>query len=251
MILDDITKTKRQEVAALKKHPPQAAAQELPKTRAFLTKGQFTLIAEIKKASPSAGLINPDYDPAKIARAYEAAGAGAISVLTDQAYFQGSLKDLTVVKQVTSLPVLRKDFIVDETQVLEARNAGADAVLLIARILNDNELAKLLKLTHQLGMEALVETHNAAEIERLLATDARIIGINNRDLDTLKVNVQTTHVLLKQFPALKKRIIVSESGIKTKHEVTMLREAGVDAVLVGESILKSHDIQAKVKELLG
>jgi indole-3-glycerol phosphate synthase len=258
MILDEIVKTKQREVADLKAAYAGknlvAFAQKISPPRDFLTAfkpDHLALIAEIKKASPSAGLIRPDFAAASLAKSYEQSGVAALSVLTDRQYFQGELVHLMAAKEVTNIPVLRKDFIIDENQVYESRIAGADAILLIARILTDYELAGLLKMTQKLGMTALVETHDAVDVERVLKTDARVIGINNRDLDTLKVNLQTTYVLLKQFPALKKRLIISESGISTKHDVTQLKEAGVNGILVGEVFMRSSNIQDKIRELMG
>ncbi|MBU1027137.1 MAG: indole-3-glycerol-phosphate synthase, partial [Candidatus Margulisbacteria bacterium] len=168
----------------------------------------------------------------------------------DEKYFQGKLEYIKQAKESTTIPVLRKEFIVDEAQVYESKIAGADAVLLIARILKDDELINLLALTEKLGMQALVEVHNADEVQRVLKTNARIIGINNRDLDTLKISLKTTINLLKQFPGLKDRVVISESGIQNKKDVQMLRDVGVDGMLVGEAILKSASVPDKIRELL-
>ncbi len=258
MILDEIVKTKQQEVSILKERfkgkDLDALIKDLPTSRDFLKafgKAKFSLIAEIKKASPSAGLIRQDFDPISLAKVYEESGAAAISVLTDEKYFQGKIEYLKAAKVSTTIPVLRKEFIIDETQIYESRIAGADALLLIARLLKDSELISLLALTEKLGMQALVEVHNAEEVQRVLRTNARIIGINNRDLDTLKVSLKNTINLLKQFPELKDRVVISESGIHNQKDVQMLKNAGVEGMLVGEAILRSANIPEKIRELLG
>jgi len=257
MLLDEIINQKKQEIAGLKERFSgkniEAAMQMLALPADFaaaLSKDKISLIAEIKKASPSAGLIRPDFDPVKIAQTYEAAGASAISVLTDEKFFQGKTDYLMQVKQAVGLPVLRKDFIIDELQVYQARMFAADAVLLIARILSDVELIKLLCVTHNLGMQALVEVHNEEELVRVLNTEAKIIGINNRDLDSLTIDLNTTPRLIEKFPQIKERIIVSESGIKTKEDVEKLAGVGVKAILVGETLMKSSDILGTIKELI-
>ncbi len=210
----------------------------------------MNLIAETKAASPSAGMIFDKYAPENIAAIYEKAGAAAVSVLTDAIYFNGSIDDLERVKNSIGLPVLRKDFIIDEVQIYESRLEGADAILLIARILGRDELEDFIKLTEQLGMDALVEAHNAKEARSALDAGARLIGINNRDLDTLKVDLDNTISIINEVPELKKKVIVSESGISEKSQVDLLRAAGVKAVLVGEAILKSPDMRVKIRELV-
>ena len=258
MILDDIIFNKRQEVTSLKVllsgKDPRKLVKDLPKPRNFMKafkKGKFSLIAEIKKASPSAGIIREDLDPISLARTYEECGVSAISVLTDEKFFQGKLEHLKAAKDSTIIPILRKDFIIDESQVYESRIAGADALLLIARVLEDASLVELIKLTELLGMQVLVEVHNTEEVERALKTEAKLIGINNRDLDTFKVDMKTTLQLMQKFPKLKDRMVISESGIKTHEDIEILKKAGVDGVLIGESLLRSRNIPAKVKELLG
>jgi len=258
MILDDIIFNKRQEVVALKvaldRNKTAARARRLPGTRDFIKaiSGQpAALIAETKKASPSAGLLQPRYAPAKLARRYEQGGAAAVSVLTDEKYFQGKIGDLAKVKKAVKLPVLRKDFIIDDSQLFESRLAGADAVLLIARILSGQELARFLALAKSLQMAALVETRDEADVEKALAAGAAIIGINNRDLDTLAVDLNTTVRLLDKYPELKRKVVVSESGIKTAADVARLKALGVSAILVGETLLQSPDLSAKIKELIG
>jgi indole-3-glycerol phosphate synthase len=258
MILDEIIRNKRQEVSLLRMRFSGKNLDELikalPKPRDFadaFKKGKFSLIAEIKKASPSAGLIRQDFEPITLAKTYEESGASAISVLTDQKYFQGKLEYLKAAKESTTIPILRKDFIIDEHQVYEARIAGADALLLIVRILDDEKLNGLLKLTEKLGMQALVETHNAEEVERALKTKAKIIGINNRDLDTLRIDLQTTIQLMEGFPQLKERVVISESGIVSNEDVEKLKAAGADGVLIGETLLKSKNIGEIIRELMG
>lgn len=256
MILDDIIKTKKQEVGKLREafrgKDLEALAGELPPSRDLLGALRMSrpaLIAEVKKASPSAGVIRQDYDPAVLAKAYESSGADAISVLTDANYFKGSAGDLKSVRGSVEVPVLRKDFIIDGIQVFESRLMGADAVLLIVRIMDDKLLKKLLMLVRRLGMQALVEAHDEAEAKRATLAGADIIGINNRDLDSLAVDLATTKKVLDAVPDLKTRTVVSESGIKSSADVEMLLGLGVKAVLVGESILASGDIFGKIKEL--
>ncbi|OGC12094.1 hypothetical protein A3K48_06470 [candidate division WOR-1 bacterium RIFOXYA12_FULL_52_29] len=258
MNLDDIVFNKRQEVTALKLtfdlDQVQKSIGKLPQPRDLkkaLTKKKLALIAEVKKASPSAGLIRKDYSPVAIAREYQAAGAAAISVLTDEKYFQGKLDDLRKIRKKVALPLLRKDFIIDEVQIYESRLAGADAILLIVRILTDEELKRFLAVAKKLKLQALVEVHDLAETIRALASGAEILGVNNRDLDALTVNLQNSFYIVKSLPQLKRLVIVSESGIQSGEETARLRAAGFDAILVGESLLGSKDIKAKAKELIG
>ena len=208
---------------------------------------RIKFIAEVKKASPSAGIIREDFNYVNIAKEYETAGASAISVLTDKEFFKGDLKYLSEIKETVSLPALRKDFIIDPYQIYEARAAGADLVLLIARILNKEEINAFLVLSHELGMECLVEVHDNDELETVLETEAAIIGINNRNLDTFETNLDTSLQLCNRIPEGK--IIVSESGIKTRADVLVLEEAGIDAILIGETLMRSRDISHKIKEL--
>ncbi|MFH1710570.1 MAG: indole-3-glycerol phosphate synthase TrpC [bacterium] len=255
MILDEIVKEKLTEVEALKKKLKLPLnKKDLPKLRDFkkaVSRRGMNLIAETKAASPSAGVIFDKYVPENIAAIYERSGACAVSVLTDAIYFNGSLDDLERVKNSIKLPVLRKDFIIDESQIYESRLAGADAVLLIARLLNQSELKGFIDLVKELGMDALVEVHSAKEARSALDAGGEIIGINNRDLNTLKVDVNTTVDIINELPVLKKKILVSESGISDRGQVDMLRDAGVVAILVGEAILKSRDTGGKIKELIG
>ncbi|NQT29009.1 MAG: indole-3-glycerol phosphate synthase TrpC [Candidatus Saganbacteria bacterium] len=258
MILDDIVSNKKREVSSLKKRfsgkNPLKLVEGLPPPRDFrraFAKGKLSLIAEIKKASPSAGLIRQDFEPITLAKTYEESGASAISVLTDEKFFQGKLSDLKSAKESTVIPVLRKDFLIDELQVFESRIAGADAILLIVRILSDTQLKKMLKLAETLGMQALVEVHDAREVRSVLRTESKIIGINNRNLGNFKVDFNNTLKLIKQFPELKNRIIISESGVRNHGDVETLKASGVDGVLVGTSLLKSSNIPKTIEELMG
>ena len=256
MFLDSIITTKQEEVAVRKQTVPleqvRETAQQAPTTRDFrkaLRAEGISLIAEIKRHSPSKGMLMEHIDPAELAGLYEAAGARAVSVLTDKEYFKGALQDLTEARRNTAIPCLRKDFIIDDYQIFEARAAHADAFLLIVRILSDEQLKDYLAVGRSLGMPALVETHSAAEIERAIAAGAHIIGINNRDLDTFQVDIQTTLDLKKLVPG--GHVLVSESGIHTRDHVRMLEDGGVDAILVGEALVTSNNIRAAVLELLG
>ncbi len=257
LILDKIHSHKLKEVAENKKHIPidvlKERCKESPKTRnlseAIKRNNRIKIIAEVKKASPSAGVIREDFNYVNIAMEYEASGASAISVLTDKEFFMGELKYLTQIKETIHLPVLRKDFIVDSYQIYESRAAGADSILLIARLLTKEQIDTFLSLAHSLGMECLVEIHDNNELKKTLETGAEIIGINNRDLDTFETNLDTTLQLCPLIP--KEKIIVSESGIKTRADVLKLEEAGVDAILIGETLMRSNDIHLKIKELLG
>ena len=255
MILDEIVAYKRGELAQRKAELPladvMARARQEPPPRDFegaLRAPGISLIAEVKKASPSKGLLCPDFDPVRIATAYRDGGAAAISVLTDEHFFQGSLTHLTTVREHVELPVLRKDFLFDPYQVYEARAAGADAALLIVGILDDGLLRELHDLVGELGLAALVEVHDEGELERALGAGARIIGINNRDLRTFQVDLGTTGRLRALVPD--DCVVVAESGIHTRSHVEQLREWRVDAMLVGESLVTSGDIVGKARELL-
>ncbi len=256
MILDEIVAHKRHEVEAAKKAVPVAELEERVERiepprdfRAALREPGLSLIAEVKRHSPSKGDLLPDVDAVELAALYEQAGARAISVLTDREYFKGSLEDLATVHQHVGVPCLRKDFVIDTYQILEARAAGADAILLIVRILSDAQLKEFGDFARSLGLAALVETHTRDEIERALAAGAHIVGINNRDLDSLEVDVTQTLELKRYVPG--GNVLVSESGIHTRDHVKMMEDGGVDAILVGESLLTSLNIGAKIKELLG
>lgn len=207
------------------------------------------LIAEVKKASPSKGIIRADFDPVDIAKAYAEAGAHCLSVLTDRNYFQGSLEYLTAIRQQVELPLLRKDFIIDEFQVYEARAAGADAVLLIAECLTEERLNELYRLIRTLGMHALIELYDPANLANVLATGSPLLGVNNRDLHTFVVDLNHTLRLQQQIPV--DRLLVAESGIATHADVELLERAGVGAVLVGESLMRQPDLVAAVRALLG
>lgn len=251
--LIEILKEKKQEVAHLKKNGiPLPVQRELPGIRDFKSAisrpDRINLIAEIKFASPSAGTIREITDPVKIGRIYEQAGAAAISLLTDQKFFQGHLKNLPDVKQATNLPVLRKDFIIDEIQIREALAWGADAILLIVRILSENQLKEMLQVCQENNLSALVEVHDRQDLEMALKAKADIIGINNRDLDTFEITLQTTYNLAALIP--EGHIIVGESGLHTPEDINGLKGTKINAVLVGSSLMKSDDIESKTREMI-
>ena len=256
MFLDKIVAEKLKEVEQRQKAVPmpelRAAIMERPAPldlAAALSGDSLRLIAEVKRASPSRGVIRADLDPVKLASTYAQCGAAAISVLTESRYFGGSQEDLESIKRALSdIPLLRKDFILKPYQVFESCAWGADAVLLIVAILDDAELGELLSLSHALGMQCLVEVHNRDELERALACDARIIGINNRNLKTMTVDINVTRQLRPPVP--RGRIVVSESGIKGRDEAQKLKEWKVNAILVGEALVTADDVAAKIKELL-
>ena len=269
-ILDQIVAVKRQEVARLRTREPevrrQAAARRDYRDFAAALRsggpGRPSLLAEIKKASPSAGLIRADFDPVRLAREYERAGATALSVLTDETFFQGRLEFLAQVRAAVRLPLLRKDFTIDAVQVYEAAASGADAILLIVALLEDRPLRELGALARQLHLAALVEVHDELELDRALGAGAEMIGINNRDLRDFTVHLETTerlaarlHATTKQRPRIadpaSRITLVAESGLHTRADVERVAGAGVDAILVGESLMRSGDIVGKVKELLG
>ena len=256
LILDKIVAHKRGELEERKRNASflelelLAGEQDPPRPfRAALQGDDIALIAEVKKASPSKGLLAADFDPIRLAMEYQHGGASAISVLTDEEFFQGSLDHLRRVKHNTSLPVLRKDFVIDPYQVVEARAAGADCILLIVSILGDGPLRSLSDLAMTTGMGALVEVHDATEVHRALDAGAELIGINNRDLRSFDVDLQTTERLCQLIPS--DCTVVSESGIHGQSDVARLREWGVDAMLVGESLVVAEDTGAKVQELVG
>jgi len=209
----------------------------------------LNIIAEVKKASPTKGIFREDFNPAEIAGVYEQNGASAISVLTESNYFMGSIKDLADVKENTGLPVLRKDFIVDHFQIFEARAAGADAVLLIAAAIDELFLKELMMTSHSLGMPCLVEVHTETDLELAMKVEAKLIGINNRDLNTFQADLATTERLMKKIPEGK--VTVSMSGISTPDDVRRAAGAGVNAVLVGEALMKAPDMGARLRELKG
>jgi indole-3-glycerol phosphate synthase len=257
MILDDIIAHKKGELAGTKRRVPfaevKAKAADAGPVRGFgqaLAAGDdIRLIAEVKKASPSKGVIREDFDPVTIARTYEESGALCLSVLTEEKFFQGKLEYLGAIRKAVGLPLLRKDFIIDEYQLFEARAAGADAVLLIAACLEKEQMRDYLGTAGRLGLDVLVESHTYKELDKSLQAGASLVGINNRDLLTFTVSLQTTLDLVKDIP--EDRTVVSESGIRTRADVVKLQQAGVDAVLVGESLMREKDIGKKLKELLG
>ncbi|MEN9546417.1 MAG: indole-3-glycerol-phosphate synthase [Verrucomicrobiota bacterium] len=265
-ILDTIVAQKRVETALLPQGPVAAhqlreairhrgsGVRDFTAALAHPRRGDIGLIAEVKKASPSLGVICPDFDPVRIAQAYEAAGASCLSVLTDERFFQGSLEYLKAIRGAVGLPLLRKDFIIDERQILEAIEWGADAILLIVSILSDDQLSHFHSLADAAGLAALVEVHDADELERALRCGARLVGVNNRDLKTFQVDLGTTETLARRLFAAAEgtpRFLVGESGIHRRADVVRLRAAGCGAILVGESLMKSGDIPSKVAELIG
>jgi indole-3-glycerol phosphate synthase len=256
-ILAELVATKRREVAWARMRMPleemEDQAATAPPVRDFRAAlagpGPIQLIAEVKKASPSAQVIRADFDPIAIARTYQAHGAACLSVLTDALYFQGHLSYLARIRASVAIPLLRKDFIIDEYQVVEARLAGADAILLIAEILDDEALARLQARAKGLGMAALVEFHDEDNLSRVLGSGADLIGINNRDLRRFVTDLGRTLRLRDRVPA--DVVLVSESGIRTRADVERLEAAGVSAMLVGESLMRADDIGRAVEELLG
>ncbi|MCP3677019.1 MAG: indole-3-glycerol phosphate synthase TrpC, partial [Deltaproteobacteria bacterium] len=265
MILDEIVAHKRSAYAKLLSEDPigklirelEERIETLLSPRDFIkgfSEDGVNIIAEIKKASPSAGIIREAFDPVELACEYEQNGARAISVLTDERYFQGELGYIEAIKSEVALPLLRKDFLLEEFDIYESRAAGADCVLLIARILEGENLKSMLESAHALGMEALIEVHNEEELERVLSLGANLIGINNRDLDTLEVDIATTLRLMERVAnegISWDRVIISESGISSFREIEPLREAGVSGFLVGEAILREENVGGKLRELRG
>ncbi len=257
-ILDDILTTKKLEVLRLRdtvsyedfRHAIDAMPAPRSLAQALRNKKPLALIAEIKKASPSKGIISADFNPVQQALAYQQGGADAMSVLTDETYFQGSTVVLQQVAQIAEIPILRKDFIIDEWQVYESRAIGADAILLIAAALPDDKLATLYALSLELGMDVLLEVHSQEELQRVLPIDPHIIGINNRDLRTFQVDLQQTVAIAASVPPT--TVLVSESGLMRHGDIVTVKEAGAHAVLVGESLMRSGIAGAPlaIKELL-
>ncbi len=258
-ILARITSYKRDEIAAAKARCPrvdiETAARDAPAVRPFaaaiserLAQGQYALVAEIKKASPSKGLIRTDFNPASLARAYQAGGATCLSILTDTPSFQGAPAFLTEARQACDLPVLRKDFMIDPYQVPEARSWGADCILLILAQIDDDTAAALAEEAARWAMDAIVEVHDAGELERALRLPCRLIGINNRNLKTFETSLATTEALLPSVP--RDRVVISESGILVHDDVQRLSRAGVNAFLVGESLMRQPDVAAAARALL-
>lgn len=259
-VLDEIVAHKQTEIAEAKQRTPfdvlQARLANAPPVRDFVAalriaaeKFGVGMIAEVKKASPSAGLIRADFDPVAIAQTYAASGAACISCLTDERYFQGRLEYLTAIRQAVSLPVLRKDFIVDRYQVLEARVAGADAILLIAECLDNCQLRDLYFYASELGMECLIELYEPENLDRILALEPPLIGVNNRNLKTMITDLDHTIRLAPQI--VPHALLVAESGIKTRADVERLQAGGCRAILVGESLMRSADIGSAARALLG
>ena len=254
-MLDKIVTQKREEVEQRKKAVPIACLQERIARQKpsldfalALKSDHIRIIAEVKQSSPSRGMLRPDFDPIELAQIYAEGGAAAISVLTETNYFMGSIEHLAAIKEVVQLPLLRKDFIFDTYQVYESRAYGANALLLIAAILSQRQLKELVSLSHSLGLRCLVEVHNEGEVERAVLSEAEIIGINNRDLNTFAVDINTTRRLRPLIP--KEKIVVSESGIRSRSDMEKLRKWRVDAVLVGEALVTAGDAMAKMRELL-
>ena len=255
--LTKIVQTKKQEVEAAIREKPlrdlMKQADDSPPPKDFVAplraSPPIRLIAEVKKASPSKGVIREDFEPVQIARWYAEAGASCISVLTDARYFQGSLEYLGAIRKAVDVPLLRKDFIVHPYQIFEARVAGADAVLLIAECLNRQELRGLFQLVQDLGMTALIELHTESNLDNVLNTGTELIGINNRDLKTFEVDLQNTINIRKSIPVDK--VVVGESGIYTREDAQLLEQNMIQAMLVGESLMRQSDVPSAVKGLLG
>ncbi len=256
MVLDEILAQKKKEVRQAKE---KVSGEEiitktvgLPRRRDFKSAiakpGQISLIAEIKKASPTRGIIREDFDPVEIARIYQDSGAQALSVLTDEQFFKGSLQYLEQVRKVVAIPILRKDFIIDDYQIYQSFLAGADAVLLIAAVLSKDKIASLSSIADGLGMSSIVEIHSAEDLSKIEKLNIQIVGINNRDLTSFKTDFGATERLIKLLP--KDKVIISESGIKTSQDVKRLKNLGVKAVLIGEVFMASADISGKIKEIM-
>jgi indole-3-glycerol phosphate synthase len=257
MILDDILEEKKRTVGYSRFRLPladlekQAAATARPRdfAKALRSTKGVACIAEFKRRSPSKGWIHRDADVVAVAAAYEAAGAAAMSVLTDTPFFGGSLDDLRQARAATRMPILRKDFVIDDYQVVEARAAGADAVLLIVAALRDHDLRRLLAEVERWRLQALVEAHDADEVRRAVAAGATIIGVNHRDLRTFEMNMDLAAAMRPLIPA--DRVVVAESGIRTPDDVGRMAAAGIDAILVGETLMQAQDARAALQTLLG
>jgi indole-3-glycerol phosphate synthase len=257
MMLDKIVEHKKKEIAVSKLKKPLSflmkEAARAKRSRGFLRSlqkaGSIHVIAEIKRRSPSKGVLRKIFKPVALARTFEKAGASALSVLTDKKFFGGSPDILKKVHRTTTLPILRKDFILEEYQVYETKQMGADALLLIAAILSKNELASLSSLARRLDLDVLFEVHTPSDIQKILPLKPRLVGINNRDLKTFRVNLETTKRLSRKIP--RKCLLVSESGIKTSEDMALLKKWGVRAVLVGESLMKEKNAGCALERLLG
>ena len=257
MILARIIEQKKKEIEAVKEKIPlkqlQAELNLLPPRRSFLSSitrpNRINLIAEIKRCSPSSGILREDFSPSMIAEIYEHSGAAAISVLTDKAFFGGETSHISQVRQRVNLPILRKDFIIDEYQIYESKVVGSDAFLLISDILSEEELSRFLHLSSELNMDAVVEVHSEEDLEKALKVEAPVIGINNRNLHTFKIDLETTPRLMRLIP--RHRTVITESGIKSHEDVMFLKSVGINIVLIGEAFMRSRDIGAKVREIMG
>ncbi|MFH0732670.1 MAG: indole-3-glycerol phosphate synthase TrpC [Candidatus Omnitrophota bacterium] len=258
MMLAQILEEKEKAIAKAKKSMPlHQLADKCARAKtairdfksAIYRRSDISLIAEMKKASPSRGVIREDFNPQEIAKIYQLSGANAISVLTEEKFFLGSLGYINKIKEVCTLPVLRKDFIIDEYQIYESCYYGADAVLLIADILSKDQIKKFMAIAASLGLQSLVEAHSDEDLDKILKADADIIGINNRDLHTFKLNHKTGENLIGLVP--RSKTIVIESGIKSNSDVMFYKSLGANAVLVGEAFMDAQDIKAKVKEIIG
>ncbi|MFW6389635.1 MAG: indole-3-glycerol phosphate synthase TrpC [Halanaerobiales bacterium] len=246
MILDKIIKQKKEEIKLLK--APRNSLKEK------LSKYELTIIAEIKKASPSKGVINYNFNPEKQLEKYISGGADAVSILTDKKFFQGSKEILKNLRKLTDIPLLRKEFIIDPIQIYESFFLGADIILLIAAVLEKEELKNLLKLTHELNMEAIVEVHSVEELNKVMDTEAEIIGVNNRNLKNFTVDLKNTEDIISEIKKSKRRheqYIISESGIKDKSDIEYLKSLGIDGVLIGETLMRSEKSAQLIKEFKG
>ena len=252
MILDTIVERKREEVAALKRKGIQSPDMEMDPPRGFMQAlidaPGVAIIAEAKKASPSKGVIQPDFDPEKIAVNYKNGGAHAMSVLTDVHFLQGSIEYVPLIRNTADLPVLRKEFIIDPLQIKEAVAYGSDAILLIAAILDTAQMQEFRLQAEEAGMDVLVEVHNEAELEKTLAAESRLIGINNRNLNDFSVDLNTTFRLQQEIPA--DIPVVSESGISSREDMIRLKDAGITAALIGESLMRSREQGATLQDFL-
>jgi indole-3-glycerol phosphate synthase len=256
MILDKIVTAKKEEVAHLKYSEPVSELKkiicDIPPARDFrkaLSPNECSIIAEVKRSSPSRGRLREDFDPLKIALTYAENRAAAISVLTDRKFFEGDKAYLSAIKKIVEVPLLRKDFIIDPYQIWETRVLGGDAILLIVRLLRDEQLTEYIQIAAQLGLDSLVEVHTREELERAIAVGTDIIGINNRNLETFSTDLMTTLDLASIIP--EEKIIVSESGINTREDIDILMKSGIHSFLVGETLMRADDIGRKLKELLG
>lgn len=256
-ILDKIIQNKTKEVHKRKSETPISELanriQDVPMLRPFSDSLQrddnVAVIAEIKRSSPSAGLLRADFDPITIARCYERNGASAISVLTDQKFFGGNIQHLHLVREYVDLPILRKDFILDPYQVIEARAYGADAILLILSLLSESQCAELVTAAREYGLETLVEVHTTEELKRALELPFSLIGVNNRNLNSFSVDLSTTEKLITAVPS--EAVIVSESGIRNRQDIERLSKLGIDAVLVGETLMREQDVGGTLSDLVG